>query len=435
MKSILIRAEDKNQWERRTPLTPDDLKQILRTTGSRAFVQKSPKRVIPAAAYETIGAQITEDMTPGDIILGIKEIPESKILPQKVYVFFSHTIKGQAANMPMLKAIITSGSTLIDYEKIIDHTGQRLVYFGSFAGDAGAIDILWLMGEYWRHHGITTPFAQIKQALQYASLHEAEHELARIGSLIQTQGLHQSLTPLVIGVLGYGNVSRGAQHVFDFLPVQRILPEELKMLVEKQQYTPNGIYLVVFKEEHLVKSVAGTPFDLQDYYQHPENYTSQFAAYLPYLSILVNGIYWDRRYPRFVTLAALEALYRQTLPPRLQGIADITCDVNGSIECNFKSTDPGLPAYLYHPLTRQVTDGHQGEGIVVLAVDNLPAELPWDASTFFSQQFKKFVPNVIQANYSAAFENAGFAPEIQPAVIVYRGELTPNYRYLQPFIQ
>jgi alpha-aminoadipic semialdehyde synthase len=247
--------------------------------------------------------------------------------------------------------------------------------------------------------------------------------------------LLKTLTPLVIGVLGYGNVSRGAQHVFDFLPVQRILPEELKMLIEKRQYTPNYIYLVVFKEEHLVKSIAGTPFDLQDYYQQPEKYQSQFAAYLPYLTILVNGIYWDRRYPRFVTLAALEDLFRQTTRPKLQGIADITCDVNGSIECNIKSTDPGMPAYLYHPLTRQVADGHQGDGIVVLAVDNLPAELPWDASAFFSQQFKKIVPNLIQANYSESFENADFAPEIQPAVIVYRGELTPNYRYLQQYIQ
>ena len=434
MKTLLVRAEDKNIWERRTPLVPEDLQEILAKTRAASFVQKSDIRFFPDQQYTAVGARLCDDMSPGDVILGIKEIPEHKLLDNKIYLFFSHTIKGQPANMPMLKKIITGGSTLIEYEKIADDQQRRLIYFGNYAGDAGAIDILWLMGQYWQHRGISTPFSQCKQALNYASVNEARRHLTEIGALIKNYGLPDEITPLVIGILGYGNVSKGAQQIFDCLPVERINPENLPLLVKNRQGNSNTVYLTIFKEEHLVKNKIDKPFQLQDYYQHPENYLSQFDRYLPFITILVNAVYWDSRYPCFVTWDGLKKLFESQKQPKLNGIADITCDIGGSIECNVKSTDSGMPAYLCDPLTRTVVDGFQGSGIVLLAVDNLPAELARDASIFFSRSLKPIVPNILNADFSAPLAESGLAPEVQKAVIVNQGKLTPSYEYLNQHI-
>jgi len=434
MRNLLIRTEDKNIWERRTPLTPEDLKVLLQDKNLHAYVQKSGNRVFSDADYASTGAILCDDLEKGEVIFGIKEIPVEKILPEKIYVFFSHTIKGQKYNMPMLKKIIEGKCTLVDYERITNDSGARQVFFGNFAGDVGAINILWLMGEYWQHHGLSTPYKKCKQALHYKNLEDARQHLQTIGKEIKKSSLPGQLTPLVIGILGYGNVSRGAQSIFDCLPVERIPAEQLIDFVPSEKNQATTIYVTVFEEKHLVRNKSGNAFDLQEYYQHPERYESQFEKYLPHLSIIVNATYWDNRYPRFVTWDDLQKLYSLNKHPKFAGIADITCDVNGSIECNVKTTDSGMPAYLCNPQTRTVTDGHKGEGIVLLAVDNLPAELPYDASVFFSNQLKKYVPGILQADYSVPLAQSGLPADVQKAVIVYNGKLTENYQYLEQFL-
>jgi len=432
MYTLMIRAEDKNQYEKRTPLTPEDLGEIIATTGARAYVQRSKKRFYPEDRYEKVGVEICDDMSPGEIILGIKEIPIEKLLPNKIYVFFSHTIKGQSANMPMLKKIMSIGSTLIDYEKIVDEKGRRLVYFGPYAGDAGAINILWLMGQYWNTRGIKTPFSQVKQAIDYPSVQDAKTHLQQLSSEIKQRGLASELSPLVFGVLGYGNVSRGAQNILNTLPVKYIEPSELPNL-SKNTHSPNEVYLCVFKESDLVQKRDGSNFDLQEYYASPEKYQSRFDQYLPYISVLINAIYWENKYPRFVTWDSLKQLQRAGMR-KLEGIADITCDVNGSIECNVKATDSGNPAYLCDPETRSISDTLESNGILMLATDNLPCELPHDSSTFFSNQLKQFIPNLIQADFTKPLEKSGLSRQLQNAVIVFNGKLTPKYNYLDKFI-
>ena len=430
MKSLLIRAEDKNRWERRAPLIPTDLKELISKNKIEAYIQKSDKRFFDVQDYIANGAILCDGMDTGDVILGIKEIPEHKILPNKVYTFFSHTIKSQSENMSMLKKIIDSKSTLIDYEKITDDNNRRLIYFGRFAGDVGAINILWLMGENWAHKGYDTPFARLKQATNYHSIKDAQHHIQEIGELIKNKGLPKEISPMIIGVLGYGNVSIGTQQIFDCLPVERIQPEELKSFIVGNSCNPNKIYLIVFKEEHLVKQKENKLFELQDYYNYPENYISQFEQYLPYLTILINAIYWEKSCPRFVTWEALNKLYANG-ENRLNGICDITCDVNGSIECNIKTTNSGMPAYLCDPRTKTIKDGHKGDGIVLLAVDNLPAEIPNDSSQFFSNKLKKFIPNMLSADYNTSLDDSGLMPELKKAVIVYNGELTKSYQYIK----
>jgi alpha-aminoadipic semialdehyde synthase len=366
--------------------------------------------------------------------VGIKEIPVEKILPGRIYFIFSHTIKGQTGNMPMLKRFMAGGSTLIDYEKITDQRQNRLVYFGNYAGHAGAIDILWLTGQNWQYRGFSTPLARCRQAMDYHCIKVAHQSLEKTAEIIERQGFPESLSPVVIGITGYGHVSQGAQEIFDSLGAVRITPEELPALVTGRDGDPHKIYMTIFREEHLVERRTGRPFNLQDYYEHPENYLSRFSRYLPYLSILVNAIYWEKRYPRFVTWDDLKALYDQQGTPKLSAIADITCDLNGSIECNVKTADPGNPAYLCDGRNRTITDSCRGEGVVLLAVDNLPAEIPHDASVFFSQQLKKLVPNILAADYQAPLSQSGLCPEIRKAVIVYQGKLTPAYQYLEQFL-
>ena len=431
MKNLLIRAEDKNIWERRTPLIPADIQTLIKNTGCEIYVEKSDKRFFTEADYIKAGAKITSDMKAGEVIFGVKEIPVNKILDNKVYAFFSHTIKRQNENMPMLKKIIDSNSTLIDYEKIADSRNRRQLYFGNYAGDVGTIDILWLMGEYWENKGIKTPFTECKQALNYFSVEEAKQHLKQIGDRIKKDGLPAVLNPLVIAVLGYGNVSQGVQAILSCLPVIEVEPSELKSICEDKNISLNEIYMAVFKEKDLVKTNSGEPFNLLEYYNEPEKYISDFSRYLPYISIIINATFWEQCYPKFVTWKGLEELYKIQPKMKLQGIADITCDVNGSIECNVKTTDSGMPAYLIDPITKRTHNGHKGAGIVLLAVDNLPAELPNDASTFFSGHLKKYVANILKADYYSSLDQSGLHPDIKKAVIVYNGELTPDYKYLE----
>jgi saccharopine dehydrogenase (NAD+, L-lysine forming) len=425
MRKLLIRAEDKNRWERRAPIVPADLAEILEDTGAQAFVEKSDKRFFSEDQYAAAGAAGCEGMAEGDVILGVKEIPIEKLLDGKTYFFFSHTIKGQSDNMPLLQRIIDGGSTLIDYEKITDEKGRRLIYFGPFAGDAGAIDILSLMGEHWAGRGIDTPFVAVRRAHQYDSVEAAREHLTGIGRNIRRDGLPPELCPLTVGILGYGNVSKGAQQIFDCLPTERIAADEINDFVAGGRGNRRTVYVTIFKEQDLVKSVdAGAAFDLQDYFDHPERYESRFERFLPSLTLLVNAVYWDERYPRFVTWAGLKRLNETSRTHKLSGIADITCDTFGSIECNVKSTDSDMPAYRVDPITGTTQDGHLGEGIVLLAVDNLPCELPNDSSTFFSNQLKPFLPALLAADYGTTLEESGLPPELQRATIVYNGNLT-----------
>ena len=436
MKRLLIRAEDKNRWERRAPIVPAGLADILKSTGARAFVEKSDKRFFGEDKYADAGAVGCEGMADGDVILGIKEIPIEKLLEDKTYLFFSHTIKGQSDNMPMLQRIIDGKSTLIDYERIADRHDRRLIYFGPFAGHAGAIDILSLMGEHWTVKGIDTPLAAVRRAHQYDSVEAARQHLADIGRQIRDDGLPPQLSPFTVGILGYGNVSQGAQQILDCLPTERIAADEINAFVGEGRGNRHTVYVTVFKEQDLVKPVAvGAAFDLQEYFDHPERYESRFEQFLASFTLLVNAVYWEMRYPRFVTWAGLKRLAENAPTLKLSGIADISCDTFGSIECNVKPTDSDMPAYRVDPVAKTTHDGHRGEGIVLLAVDNLPCELPKDSSSFFSNQLKPFVPGLLSADYGGTLEDSGLPPEIQRAVIVYNGKLTRAYDYLNAHLR
>jgi len=435
--NIGIRREDKNKWERRVPLIPEHVKELIKSHAIDVTLQPSSIRIFSDQEYLKIGAEIQEDLSDCPIIFAVKEIPLDFFQPGKTYVFFSHTIKGQKKNIPMLRKMIQLGCNLIDYEKVADEKGRRLIFFGRHAGLAGMIDTLWALGKRLTWEDTHNPFSEIKNAYKYKSLAEAKESIFRVGERIIKDGLPESLTPLIFGVAGYGNVSTGAQEILDLLPFQQISPEEIFSLVKQSDFSGNHVYKVVFKEGHMVEPVSlssGNNFDLQDYYNHPQKYRSRFESYIPHLTVLVNCIYWDKRYPRLVTKEFLRKLYTEEEYPRLRVIGDISCDIEGSIECTVKTTEPDNPVYVYNPLKEQVTDGYRGKGVVILAVDNLPCEISREASLDFSQVLKPFVPQIVKADFSVNFDQCALPASIKNAVIVYDGKLTPDYMHLQSFL-
>jgi saccharopine dehydrogenase (NAD+, L-lysine-forming) len=329
--------------------------------------------------------------------------------------------------MPMLRRIVELGCTLIDYERIVDEQGQRLVFFGRYAGLAGMIDTLWTLGRRLEYEGVGNPFAAVRRAYEYDNLEHAKREIGRIGERIRQEGLPNAIQPFVCGFTGYGNVSQGAQEIFDLLPTQVIDPTEL----DKGLLTAGECYKVVFREEHLAERTDGGSFELRDYYDHPEKYRCRFSRYLEHLTVLMNCIYWAPQYPRLVTREQLRKLFSDRGQPRLRVIGDITCDIGGSVECTVQATEPGDPVYVYEPLSEQLHDGVAGNGPVILAVDILPCELPVDSSTHFGRSLSPFIPALARADFGGRLHESGLPPELQRATIAYRGRLTELYRYLE----
>jgi saccharopine dehydrogenase (NAD+, L-lysine forming) len=431
---IGVRREDKSPWERRTPITPAIAAELRQQHGIQVIVQPSPQRAFAAAEFEAIGATVQESLAACPVVFAIKEIPAYAFEAGQAYVFFAHVIKGQPFNMPMLQAMLDLGCTLIDYEKVTDDAGRRLIFFGWHAGVAGMLETLWALGQRLAWQGIANPFTALRRAYDYHDIAEAKAVVRQVGEAIRRDGLPAALAPLTIGVAGYGNVASGVWEILDLLPVERIEPGELKDL-DRLRYSTNVIHATTFREEHLAAPLtAGAAFDLQHYYSTPQAYRSGFEQYLPHLSVLVNAIYWDPRYPRLVTKDYLRQAWRAG-QPKLRVIGDISCDIDGAIECTVKATEPGEPNFVYNPYNGQVSDGIAGEGVVVMAVDILPSELPRDASEYFSRVLLPYVPALAAADYSAPFDDLALPSEIKRAVIAHRGQLTPGYQYLQRHLQ
>jgi len=431
---IGIRREDKSRWERRVPITPEKAAEIRQKYGIAVYVQPSPVRVFREEEFSAAGATVQDDLSPAGVIFGVKEVPIEQFQPGKTYVFFAHVIKGQPYNMPMLKHMMQLGCNLIDYEKVTDERGRRLIFFGWHAGVVAMIDSLWALGQRLDWEGIANPFSQIRNTYTYNCLADARADVRTVGERIHTEGLPAAVAPLIVGVAGYGNVGRGVLEILADLPMQDIQPAEVASVANDPQASRNTVYRVTFKEEHTVEPIsAGARFELQDYYQHPEKYRSCFEPYLPYLTVLMNCNYWDKRYPRLVTKEQIRNLY-QAGRPRLRIVGDASCDIEGGIEFTVGSTEPDEPVYVYDPETGQATLGVAGHGPVVLAVDILPSELPREASEYFSTILEPYIPAIAQADYSVPFAKLALPPEIKRAVILYHGELTPDYKYIEGFL-
>jgi alpha-aminoadipic semialdehyde synthase len=408
-----IRREDKSPWETRTPLVPADVARIVRA-GVPVHVQRSGRRCFPDAEFAAAGADLVEDLRLAEVVLAVKEIPAALLERGKTYLFFSHTIKGQPHNMPMLRRLLELGCTLLDYELVTNEHGGRTIAFGRHAGLAGAIDTLWALGRRLAAEGVETPFARVGQALEYGELATAQDAIDDVAREIREQGLPERLRPLAIGVTGAGGrVSGGALEIFDRLPSARVAPEDLA------GWTGERIAVVSYGPEHLVEPIAeDETYDWRDYLARPAAYRSRFGPHLARLTALLHGIFWKQGFPRFILRSDLAALWRSGATPRLRVITDVTCDVGGSNESLVRVTDPGDPAYVYDPSTGGAVEGWTGRGPVVLPVDIFPAELPREASRHFSEVLLPLVP---------ALAAGSDTPELARATLVRGGALVPPW--------
>jgi alpha-aminoadipic semialdehyde synthase len=271
----------------------------------------------------------------------------------------------------------------------------------------------------------------LRQAHTYDSLEEARQDISQVGMEIARNGLPEQLSPLTIGFTGYGNVSNGAQEIAALLPIKEISPGELLSLQEQNNLPNNVLYKVVFKEWDLsAPNETGREFDLGHYYGHPEEYHSVFEQYIPHLTVLMNCMYWDDRYPRIVTKDYLQKAFSAGTP-KLKVIGDVTCDPDGSIECTHKGTEIEDPVFVYDPATGKPAMGFDGAGLLVMAVDILPSELPRESSEAFSNALYKFAQPIADADYSVSFEKLDLPAPIKRAMILHQGNLTPDYKYIE----
>ena len=453
MRRIGIRREDKDPWEARVPLIPDDVARLTSSGAAEIVVQPSPRRVFTEDEYVRAGARVDEDLSACDIVVAVKEIPSELFTPGTTYAFFSHTIKGQPYNMDMLRRLVELECQVIDYERITDERGRRLIFFSRFAGLAGAIDSLWALGRRLEWEGLTpNPFAALEQTHAYRTLEEALAAVRDVGARIAADGLPAELCPFVIGITGYGNASLGAQEVIDALGAVPVPPAGLDDLFAGPAQAAGAggdasrrsVHKVVFAEQDLVaRSDPSAPFALDEYYRQPELYEGTFERRLPQLAVLLNCVFWDTPYPRLVTKAAVRRLFAAApgtaatpaaASPRLRVIGDVSCDIEGSVELTVKETHIDAPVYVYDPDTGGIADGVQGRGPVVLAVGNLPCELSRESSAAFSAALSPFVPALAAADFSLPYDRLNLPPELHRALILLHGDFTPDYEYMRRFV-
>ena len=428
-----IRREDKNEWERRVPLTPTQVKKLV-DSGIKVLVQPSNIRAFTDSDYADVGAEICESLNEADTILAVKEVPAELLIPNKTYMMFSHTHKAQPYNMPLLDTMLQENIRLVDFERIAGDEG-RIVKFGPFAGFAGTIDTIHALGVALLARNFATPFLHISNSKEYRSLDSAREDLIALGNLIRTKGLPRELGPLTFVVTGTGSVSQAAQQILHHLPCQYVEKQDLKKLCESKTFDNKTVYITVVSAKDMVEHKdPEKKFDKAEYYKSPENFIPTFHKDVaPYAKVIINGMYWEEKYPRLLTVNQTRELSRQDKLPLLV-LGEITCDPYGSIEFFTKSTSIAHPTYCYCPKTDSEVsiEDFDGQGPLIVGVDHLPAEFPVESSHFFGEPLVDLVKGIVASDASQTIEQQQktLAPELYNAIITAHNKLTPNYEYI-----
>lgn len=425
--AIGILRETKNKWERRVPLVPDEVRGLV-AAGIAVRVERSPTRALADADFAAAGATLVDDATDCRFIVGVKEVKTSQVKPGQTVMCFSHTIKGQSHNMPLLAHFMKQAATLIDYEVIVDDAGVRQVAFGRYAGLAGAHETLWTLGHRLAALGQPSALAGLKHAVDYHDLAEMVAHTRELLTELRKEG-PAALTPFVVAVTGEGRVSGGA---LEYLDLVGAIPCTVSEAIALPTDSPDDRTLRVLhvKDAELFVTAGTKRFDFAKYLEHPERFLNVGAMYLPYCRALVNGSYWDARFPRLLDDSTLRRMYANgTLPAAL---GDVACDIDGGIEWTVMATQNDEPAFVYDPATRRATVGVAGEGVAIMSVDNLPCALPRDASFDFSRALVPFIRSFFEARYEGGV--GGLSPALQNAVVVAAGKLTPRHQGLAKFL-
>lgn len=418
--------ETKNYWERRVGLTPKDVKRLVKL-GIKVLVQPSTTRCFTDIEFQHAGAIITEDLSEAQLLIGIKEVKILDLLPKRTYMFFSHTLKAQPYNMPLLDVLLEKHIRLIDYECIRNDFG-RLVAFGTFAGNAGVIDFLQGLGKYLLMRKMSNPFLYERFSYMYYTLAEAIENVIRIGKIISTEGLPVGLGPMIWGIVGTGRCADGAEEILVNFPHKFLTPQEF-FTFEPSEESNFIIYIVKFGTKDLYERISDGGFDRKEYGVSPHLYRSVFKEkYADKLSVIVNCLYYETKYPKILSVDD----FKQGVG-RLLGICDISCDYKGSIEICRKFTTPEDPFFLYNPCDDRIyklVQEHVQNSLLYHSMDFLPSELPRDASQHFSNKLFNYIIELAQDDPNLPYESLTLNPEIKNSMMTCHGELTPKFQYI-----
>ncbi len=400
MKLGIIR-EEKNPPDKRVPLIPEQCKFLMeRYPSLEVVVQSSEVRCFKDDEYRSANIFVVDDISDCDVLMGVKEIPKDKLVPGKTYFFFSHTIKKQPYNRSLLQEVLRRKVRLVDYEVLTDKKGFRIIGFGHFAGLVGAYNALITYGKKHKLY-------DLKPASRCHDLKELKHELKKI-----------TVPDVRIAVTGSGRVANGVIEILKEAGVRQLSVEDY--LKGEKADTP--VYVQLEPGDYN-EHKADKEFEMMHFFQNPLEYEGNFRRFIPFTDILISAAYWD---PDAPVLFSNDDMKKDEFA--IDVIADITCDIKGSIPSTVRACTIEEPFYDYDPQRETEKPPFSGEKqVTVMAVDTLPAELPVDSSSEFGAQLISGVlPSLLEEDRLGVIERAS---------ITMDGKLTMNFEYLRDYVE
>jgi saccharopine dehydrogenase (NAD+, L-lysine-forming) len=385
--------------DKRVPFTPAQCQEILqRFQDVRIICETSDVRAYSDNEFEAAGIPVSKDLSGCDILMGIKEVPVGQLINGKTYLFFSHTIKKQPYNRALLISILEKKIRLIDYEALKDSQGNRLVAFGRFAGIVGAYNGLLT-------YGMKHDLFKIRRAYECFDINDLKLEIRKI-----------QLPPIKIILTGSGRVSRGAMETLDTAGIRKVNPEDFL----NSTFTEPVYVQLSSRDYH--RHQHNQPFSRAEFFQHPERYQSFFTDFLKVTDLLLAGAYWHPKAPVLFTREDMQQFWFKT-----DTIADITCDIRGSIPSTIRATSIQEPLYDYDPVSDSEHPAFSDKRLVtVMSIDNLPCELPRSASEEFGRDLIDRILNPLLGT-----DKDGI---IARATITENGQLGKNFKYLEDYV-
>lgn len=393
-----IIKERKNPPDRRVVFSPEEIINVKsKFPEAIIVVESSDIRIFTDESYRNLGIEVVTDVSDCDVLIGVKEVPVENLIPNKKYFFFSHTIKKQPYNRKLLQAIIEKKINLFDHETIVDEKSKRLIGFGRYAGIVGAYNA-------FRAFGIKYELFNLAKAETLSGREELIVRLKR-----------QILPNIKIIITGHGKVGSGIKEILDSIKIKQVATDDFLT----KNYT-QPVYCQIDVLDYN-KRIDGKVLDNYDFYQNPTDYISDFERFTKVSDMYISGHFHANGAPDILTREMLNS------PDcKIKIVADVSCDVNGPIACTLKASTIADPLFGYLPSQHiEVPYTHPG-AIVVMSVDNLPCELPLDASQGFGDMFTNHV--------LPAFFNNDKDGILSRSQITESGKLTPKFQYLQDYV-
>ena len=393
-----IIKERKNPPERRVVFSPEELVRLKQLYPEvEVKVESSDNRVFTDAQYQSLGIEVSDDISDCEVFFGVKEVPVEYLIPNKSYFFFSHTIKKQAHNQKLLQALLEKNIDFYDHETIVDSHNRRLIGFGKYAGFVGTYNSI-------RAFGIKFELFKLPKASTLSGKEDLIRHLKRI-----------ILPPIKIVNTGTGKVGSGVKEILDAIKIKQVSVENYLT----KNYT-QAVYTQIDVLDYNIRK-DGQVLDINDFFQNPQEYDSNFERFTKVSDLYISGHFHANEAPKILTREMLKAN-----DCKIKVVGDISCDVNGSIACALRTSTIEEPFYGYLPSEDKEVDVFHPAAIVVMAVDNLPCELPKDASEGFGEMFMQHV--------IPAFFNGDKDGILQRAKMTENGKLSPRFSYLQDYV-